>query len=91
MQRLDPETAAYLAGLVDGFAYKITNRLALGLLVQLAPHLKTYRAKRARMAIDHYVAVTPRNGKYREDMLRKWGEFERAFLSLGPGPQARRP
>lgn len=143
VQRLVPEAAAYVAGLVDGegtitlsaehrgerrrivvsisntdrsllefvretvgagritgkrtynerhtpsFAYKVTSRQALELLSQIAGHLKTYRAKRAEMAIQHYVALTPRNGKYPEEVLRKRGEFEREFLAVGPGPRGR--
>lgn len=143
VQRLAPEAAAYVAGLVDGegtitlslehrgerrrivvsisntdrallefvretvgagwitakrtyserhtpsFAYKITNRQALDLLSQIARYLKTYRARRAEMAIQHYVALTPRNGKYPEEVRRKRGEFEREFLAVGPGPRGR--
>ena len=143
VQRLAPEAAAYVAGLVDGegtitlsaehrgerrrivvsisntdrallefvretigagritskrtyserhapsFAFKVTNRQALDLLSQIALYLKTYRAKRAEMALMHYVALTPRNGKYPEEVLRKRNEFERAFLAIGPGPRGR--
>src|SRR5258706_6119918 len=143
VQRLNPETAAYLAGLVDGegsitlsaehrgerrrivvsisntdrsllefvrecigagritakrtyserhtpsFAYKVTNRQALDLLSQIASYLKTYRAKRAEMAIQHYVALTPRNGKYPHEVLRMRDAFEREFLAIGPGPRGR--
>ena len=140
---LSPETAAYLAGLVDGegtitlsslhrgerrrlvvsisntdrgflefvrdavgaglitakrcyserlspsYAYKITGRQALDLLVQIAASLRTYRSQRAKLAIQHYVALTPRNGKYRPETLRSRDEFEREFLTLGPGPRSR--
>lgn len=143
VQRLAPEVAAYVAGLVDGegtitlsadhrgerrrivvsisntdfallefvretvgagritgkrtyserhtpsFAYKVTNRQALDLLSQIAAYLKTYRAQRAQLAIRHYVALTPRNGKYPQEVLQKRGEFEREFLAVGPGPRSR--
>jgi hypothetical protein len=143
VQRLAPEMAAYIAGLVDGegtitlsalhrgerrrlvvsisntdrsllecvravigagqitgkrtyserhtpsFAYRITNRQALDLLSQIASHLKTYRAKRAEMAIQRYLALTPRNGKYLPEVLLRRNEFEREFLALGPGPRSR--
>jgi hypothetical protein len=142
VRRLDPETAAYVAGLVDGegtitlsvehrgerrrivvsisntdrsllefvresvgagritgkrtynerhtpsFVYRVTNRQALDLLSQIASYLKTYRAKRARMALQRYVALTPRNGKYPEAVLRMRDEFEREFLAVGPGPRS---
>lgn len=71
------------------FAYKITNRHALDLLSQIAGYLKTYRAKRAEMALRHYVALTPRNGKYPQELWRKRDEFEREFLAVGPGPRGR--
>jgi hypothetical protein len=143
VQRLAPEVAAYIAGLVDGegtitlsalhrgerrrlvvsisntdrsllefvrvvigagqitgkrtyserhapsFAYRLTNRQALDLVSQIASHLKTYRAKRAEMAIQRYLALTPRNGKYLPEVLRRRNEFEREFLALGPGPRSR--
>jgi hypothetical protein len=135
---LDSETAAYIAGLVDGegtitltvehrgerrrlavsiantdrcllefvlervgagqitakrtyserhtpsFAYKVTNRQALDLLVQIHRYLRTYRSKRAAMALVRYLALTPRNGKYATETLRLREDFEREFLSLGP-------
>lgn len=141
--RLTPESAAYVAGLVDGegtitltaqhkgerrrlvvsisntdlsllefvksaigagritgkrtyserhtpsFTYKLTNRQALDLLLQITNYLKTYRADRARMAIDQYVALTPRNGKYAEETRRLRDQFERDFLAVGPGPRSR--
>ena len=141
VHRLDIETAAYLAGLVDGegsvmlsggggsekrtlvvsisntdrsllefvrrsvgagcitakrtykenhspsFAYKITNRQALALLTQIVGHLKTYRARRAQMAIERYVSVTPRNGKYGEELAAVKAQFEREFHAIGPGPR----
>ena len=143
VQRLAPETAAYVAGLVDGegtitlsvehrgerrrivvsisdtdrsllefvreavgagritgkrtyserhtprFAYGVTNRQALDLLSQITRYLKTYRAKRAQMALQRYVALTPRNGKYPEAILRLRDEFEREFLAVGTGPRSR--
>jgi hypothetical protein len=144
VQRLHPEVAAYLAGLVDGegtitlsaehrgerrrivvsisntdrgllefvremvgagritgkrtyserhtpsFAYRVTNRQALDLLSQIASYLKTYRSKRAAMALQKYVELTPRNGKYAGEMLRMREDFEREFLAIGPGPRTPR-
>ena len=71
------------------FAYKVSNRQALDLLSQISGYLKTYRAKRAQMAIGRYVALTPRNGKYAEDALRMRNEFEQEFLAVGPVPRSR--
>jgi hypothetical protein len=70
------------------FAYKLTNRQALDVLAQVASHLRTYRRKRAGMAIERYISVTPRNGKYSETLLRLRSDFEKEFLALGPGPRS---
>ncbi len=72
------------------YAYKITNRQALELLVQIHKYLKTYRGKRAALALDRYIALTPRNGKYALETLRLRDEFERELLGVGPGPRAQR-
>jgi hypothetical protein len=40
------------------------------------------------MALERYVTVTPRNGKYSPDTLRMKEDFEREFLALGPGPRS---
>jgi hypothetical protein len=80
---------AYSPRHAPSFTYKVSGRQALALLSQIAGYLKTYRAQRAQMALQRYVALTPRNGKYRPEALRMRQEFEREFLALGPGP--RRP
>ena len=77
----------YAANHTPSFSYKIAKRQALDLLVQVASYLKTYRAKRALLALDRYVAVTPRNGKYSMDLSRMKDKFERDFLAIGPGPR----
>jgi hypothetical protein len=41
------------------------------------------------MALEKYLAVTPRNGKYTQAMLQNKNAFERDFLALGPGPRTR--
>lgn len=66
------------------FTYSIANRQAVSLLVQVAPHLRTYKALRARLIIDNYIALTPRNGKYSGTALRDRRRFEEAVLALGP-------
>jgi hypothetical protein len=72
------------------FAYKVTCRQALGLLAQVAPHLKTYRRERAALALQRYLALTPRNGKYRAEDHAKREAFECELLALGPGPRGAR-
>ena len=46
------------------FTYSISNRQALDLLKQITPYLKSYKFGRATLVLDHYVRLTPRNGRY---------------------------
>jgi hypothetical protein len=66
------------------FTYSISNRQALDLLEQAAPHLRSYKRHRARLVLDRYVALTPRNGKYSPDLSDARAQFEREFLALKP-------
>ena len=71
------------------FTWQITSRQALTLLEQIVGYLRTYKAYRARMALDQYLAVTPRNGKYRPAAMEERAQFEAAFLAILPGPGQR--
>ena len=136
VNRLSPEHAAYLAGLVDGegtitltrvhrrenrrlvvsvsnndasllkfikkivgagkvttkktyserharsFTYQISSRQALQLLRQITPHLKTYRAERAKLALRDYLRLTPRNGRYRPAVAASRRLFEMRLLAI---------
>jgi hypothetical protein len=136
INRLSPENAAYIAGLIDGegtvtltrihrhenrrlvvsisnndaallnfvrtavgagrvttkrtyserhapsFAYQISSRQALDLLHQLVPYLKTYRVIRARLALNAYLRLTPRNGRYKPAVAAARREFERQLLAI---------
>ena len=64
-----------------GLTYVITNRQALALLEQITPFLKSYKAHRARLVLDNYLQVTPRNGKYDLKTHKARLEFERAFAA----------
>lgn len=64
--------------------YAISNRQALTLIEQVAPYLKTYKSQRARLVLDHYVRLTPRNGKYDLNQLREREEMITQFLCLNP-------
>lgn len=65
-----------------GLTYSVANRQALALLMQVAPFLKSYKAERAQLVIDHYVRLTPRNGKYTNAMRVERCEFERRFAAI---------
>ena len=67
------------------YAYKITNRQALTLLEQIAQYLRSYKRGRAELALNTYISVTPRNGRYTSEQQINREEFERAFLAITPG------
>ena len=67
--------------------YKIENRQALELIRQMAPHLLTYKALRADLALSDYVRLTPRNGRYTKDIAQERHKFVEEFLALNPSRQ----
>jgi hypothetical protein len=71
------------------FCYSIRSRQALDLLSQIARFLRTYRRKRADIALAQYIASTPRNGKYSRTLDGQRMQFEREFLAIGPGPRSK--
>ena len=64
------------------FAYQISSRQALDLLHQISPYLKTYRAKRAELALSDYLRLTPRNGRYTPEVSVSRREFELRLLAI---------
>lgn len=64
------------------FAYVITGRQALTVLSQVAHFLRTYKLERARLLLDEYIAVTPRNGRYTPEQRARRADFERRFFSI---------
>jgi LAGLIDADG-like domain len=66
------------------FTYQVSSRQALELLRQTAPFLRSYKARRARLALAEYVARTPRNGKYRIGQRVRRAEFEAKLLAIRP-------
>lgn len=67
------------------FTYSISNRQALTLLRQVAPFLRSYKRIRAGMAVDHYMSVTPRNGRYNPAQDAARTQFEIDFLAVKAG------
>ena len=63
-------------------AYSVWNRQALDLLLQIEPYLHSYKRHRARLVLDNYVRLTPRNGKYKPAIRAERREFEAAVLAL---------
>lgn len=64
--------------------YTISNRQALDLLRQIAPYLRTYKAERAKLVLNDYLRLTPRNGKYTAAMKKARAAFVTKFLLLNP-------
>ena len=67
------------------FTYSIYSRQAIDLLDQILPYLRTYKAKRARLALEEYISVTPRNGKYSNEQKNAKDKFVEKFLAILPG------
>ncbi|QGX39147.1 LAGLIDADG family homing endonuclease [Permianibacter aggregans] len=66
------------------FAYAIYNRQALALLQQVASFLRSYKAQRAQLILQHYLSVTPRNGKYSDAQRLARAAFEQQVLATKP-------
>jgi len=64
------------------FAYQISSRQALDLLHQIYPYLKTYKAERAKLALNDYLRLTPRNGRYSPGDSVSRREFELRLLAI---------
>ena len=64
--------------------YAINNRQALDILSQITPYLKTYKKQRAELILIDYVRVTPRNGKYNENLKVEREKFIDAFFDISP-------
>jgi hypothetical protein len=54
------------------------------LLEQVAPYLRTYKARRAALILENYVRSTPRNGKYTPALTRERERFIEEFLDTLP-------
>ena len=66
------------------FTYQVSSRQALDLLRQVVPYLRSYKSRRAHLALERYLVLTPRNGKYRENVRQERSEFEARLLAMRP-------
>ncbi len=66
------------------YCYKVTNRQALSLIEQIYVYLRGYKAKRAQLVLDKYLALTPRNGRYTAELLAQRQAFEEKLLNTLP-------
>ena len=69
---------------MPGFTYTVTNRQALELLNQIVLYLQSYKKLRAELVLSNYVKLTPRNGKYSDELIQKRLAFEVAFFDIVP-------
>jgi hypothetical protein len=74
----------YSDGHTPSFTYAITNRHALDLLRQVAPHLRTYKARRTELLLADYIRLTPRNGRYSPSGALERNAFIEAFFAIEP-------
>ena len=65
-----------------GLCYAIANRQAIALLSQTHRYLQSYKRKRSALVLRHYVALTPRNGKYTPALTRAREKFVERFRRL---------
>ena len=68
----------------DSYTLMIKNKEnVLKLLKDVAPFLRVYNKKnRALWILENYEKVTPRNGKYNDDLLKKKLMFEEDFYQI---------
>lgn len=66
------------------YTYKVSNRQALGLLRQIHKFLKSYKKRRAKLVLNKYLKLTPRNGKYTEKLQSEREIFISDFFNIRP-------
>ena len=64
------------------FVYRITGRQALSVLQKIVPYLRSYKKHRAEFVLAEYINVTPRNGRYGEDLLELKRVFDEKFFKI---------
>ncbi|PSO46596.1 MAG: hypothetical protein BRC24_01150, partial [Parcubacteria group bacterium SW_4_46_8] len=62
--------------------YAIYSRQALDLLEQVVEFLRGYKKQRSQLALDKYIEVTPRNGKYSDEMKSRREQFGENFFDI---------
>ena len=68
------------------YTYQISSRQALELLRQIKRFLRSYKARRAQLILDNYLAVTPRTGKYSAGAAAARDAFEAELLAIRAQP-----
>ncbi len=73
------------------FTYQVANRQALDILKQTVDFFRSYKSDRARLAVQDYTRVTPRNGRYSPAQLQERNRFIDKFLAIRAGTIAACP
>ena len=64
--------------------WRLSDNKALGFLQEVLPYLREpEKIRRAKMLVEEYKGVTPRNGRYTSEQRAKKLEFEHRFLEGG--------
>lgn len=63
------------------YRWQVTRNAAIDVLKQISPFLQEPEKKRrTKLILDKYKKLTPRNGKYTEEMLKEKIKFEQEFF-----------
>ncbi len=67
----------------DCYSYVLRRNDAINLIKDIYPYLVIdAKKKRARLILEKYKALTPRNGRYSEEMLIAKEEFYNEFINI---------
>jgi hypothetical protein len=67
----------------DSFTYRVIYNDALVLLKEIEPYLVIDRKKsRAKLILEKYKKITPRNGKYNDELRKRKEQFYKEFMAL---------
>lgn len=67
----------------QAYVWKVERRKAIALLKEIVSYLHEPKKKaRAELIIEDYIRLTPRNGRYSEELKKQKLEFEEKFFSL---------
>jgi len=67
----------------DSYTYIVRYDEAISLLKEVEPYLIIEQKKlRAQMILNEYKILTPRNGRYSEELLKQKEEFHNRFITI---------
>lgn len=66
----------------DSYSYEVRYNDAINILIEIEPYLIIKsKKKRARLIIEKYKELTPRNGRYTNEMIEAKEEFYNQFIN----------